>query len=70
MAGLCAALATSAVRPAINAHDHAAPTDPISVAEKSVVRVVAISLDQDGAVSLGSGFVVAPHEEFLTTIIM
>ena len=59
MAGLCAALAL-AVRPA--SAQPAAPTDPISVAEKSVVRVVAISLDQDGAVSLGSGFVVAPHE--------
>ncbi len=41
------------------------PPDPIAAAEKSVVRVVAISLDMNGevaAVSLGSGFVIAPGE--------
>ena len=39
--------------------------DPIATAEKSVVRIVAISLDTNGegaAVSLGSGFVIAPGE--------
>ncbi len=40
-------------------------SDPISLAERSVVRVVAISLDPSGevaGVSLGSGFVAAPHQ--------
>ncbi len=42
-----------------------APPDPITGAERSVVRVVAVSLDDNGrvaSVSLGSGFVVATGE--------